>query len=44
MSRVNPYASIEKRSFETALMRLLLNEYVCLHKQKIKNGFIIREN
>lgn len=27
MSRVNPYASIEKRSFESALMRLLLSEY-----------------
>ncbi len=27
MSQVNPYASIEKRSFENALMRLLLTEY-----------------
>jgi len=27
MSQVNPYASIEKRSFESALMRLLLSEY-----------------
>ena len=27
MSQVNPYSSIEKRSFDTALMRLLLTEY-----------------
>jgi hypothetical protein len=27
VSQVNPYASIEKRSFESALMRLLLSEY-----------------
>lgn len=27
MSHVNPYASIEKRGFESALMRLLLSEY-----------------
>jgi hypothetical protein len=27
MSRVNPYASIEKRRFESALLHLLLTDY-----------------
>ncbi len=35
MSRVNPYSSIEKRSFESALMHLLRTEYGFLGGQRV---------
>ncbi len=35
MSRVNPYASIEKRTFESALMHLLVTEYGLLGGRRI---------
>jgi len=35
MSRVNPYASIEKRTFESALMHLLETEYALLGGRRI---------
>lgn len=35
MSRVNPYASIEKRTFESALLYLLETEYALLGGRRI---------
>lgn len=35
MSRVNPYASIEKRTFESVLMHLLETEYGLLGGRRI---------
>lgn len=35
MSRVNPYASIEKRSFESAMLYLLETEYALLGGRRV---------